>query len=120
MSPEVLTEGTWTPRGGILVWQPAGPVVIPFRTRRKGRPRIAARPRERLDLIACLTCRALIHQRCRTASGEPDTDHAGRLVARRCPCGGLLRPFAQLCLDCRTAHDLERHRRYARRKRSAA
>lgn len=120
MSPKVLTQGAWVPRGGILVWQPTGPVVAPFRTRRKGRPRTTAQPRERLDLIACLTCHALIHQPCRTTGGQPTPDHAGRLVTRRCPCGGVLRPHAQLCVPCRTAHDLERHRRYARRKRSAA
>lgn len=78
---------------------------------------IDGEPNER----ACLTCQAEPWQRCVTANGKERSDHAERIIARRCKCGDDLRkPKATMCQTCADESRAEFTAAYRERKRSAA
>ena len=83
---DALIGGQWVRRGLVMVWQPAPP------------PRTWETVH---DLIACTTCLARVDEPCRHPGGKATSHHAGRLVARRCPCGGTVGRWRRYCRACR-------------------
>lgn len=54
------------------------------------------------QMRACLTCEAKVCEPCLTISGN-STEHALRLIPRRCRCGALLEPRRTYCETCAEA-----------------
>lgn len=103
-APTELTGGAWEPdRRGVLRWVDATP---------------APEPEPRL-LVACPSCRALIHERCRTRNGNPRPVHSARILPRRCPCGEVIpnRRKQKWCADCKVeARRIQQRRADSRRR----
>lgn len=64
------------------------------------------------QMIACPQCRAKVCEPCLTRGGN-STEHALRLIPRRCQCGALLEPKHTFCAPCA---EVARTRTYYRRE----
>src|SRR5687768_16295317 len=99
-SESKLTGGRWVLVKGVQRWVPDTLTLVPKPT----------------ELIACLTCRATLTERCTTASGgRAVAPHDGRLVLFRCACGGVLKKQAHMCEECRVQARWKTWREYRKK-----
>lgn len=93
LNADVLAGGDWVRRGLVWHWVAAVPepeLVDDYQ------PNPGYRP---ADLIACVTCKARMDERCK--GSDRSRDHRRRLIKRVCSCGGPIEFTEDVCAFCR-------------------